>query len=568
MFMKIQWIDDMSLGRKIIGGFLFVSLITILVGGFGFSKISRNISFVMNMVDTNVVFLKQAQELKISILQLRRYEKDFFLNVENTEKQKESKNKFDLTCQHIEKTVSDMDVIAGKTPSIPEETMISILKAQPSYIKYKDGFTSLTKKISSDNTITAQDADQLMNPLKSNIYEFESSADKAIQKASTTLDSVAGQIHSSRNKWRIIIGLALLFAIFSSIIMGIILTRLVTRPIAQVLAFAKDMAKGDLTHAMDLDRKDEIGTLAKALTSMSDHLKKIFRNILSSSQTLILSSDSLSRISDQISANSDETAQKSNTVAAAAEEMSANMNTIASATEQTTANIQMVVSAAEEMTATIQEIANNTAKGSQITRNAVAHAQAVSSKVDELGRAAKQITKVTETIADISEQTNLLALNATIEAARAGEAGKGFAVVAAEIKVLAQQTAEATSEINSRITGVQTTTAESVKAIDSIVKVINEINEIVSSVAAAIEEQSSTTREISSNIGQAATGLEEVNNNFNQISAVTMEVTQSVSEVNQAADQTTADSRQIKENAKTLSGLATDLNKIVEQLKI
>ncbi|MBU2430009.1 MAG: MCP four helix bundle domain-containing protein, partial [Proteobacteria bacterium] len=237
--MKIQWIDDMSLGRKIIGGFLFVSLITILVGGFGFSKISRNISFVMNMVDTNVVFLKQAQELKISILQLRRYEKDFFLNVENTEKQKESKNKFDLTCQHIEKTVSDMDVIAGKTPSIPEETMISILKAQPSYIKYKDGFTSLTKKISSDNTITAQDADQLMNPLKSNIYEFESSADKAIQKASTTLDSVAGQIHSSRNKWRIIIGLALLFAIFSSIIMGIILTRLVTRPIAQVLAFAK-----------------------------------------------------------------------------------------------------------------------------------------------------------------------------------------------------------------------------------------------------------------------------------------------------------------------------------------
>ncbi|MBU1196187.1 MAG: methyl-accepting chemotaxis protein [Proteobacteria bacterium] len=566
--MKIQWIDDMSLGRKIIGGFLFVSLITILVGGFGFSKISRNISFVMNMVDTNVVFLKQAQELKISILQLRRYEKDFFLNVENTEKQKESKNKFDLTCQHIEKTVSDMDVIAGKTPSIPEETMISILKAQPSYIKYKDGFTSLTKKISSDNTITAQDADQLMNPLKSNIYEFESSADKAIQKASTTLDSVAGQIHSSRNKWRIIIGLALLFAIFSSIIMGIILTRLVTRPIAQVLAFAKDMAKGDLTHAMDLDRKDEIGTLAKALTSMSDHLKKIFRNILSSSQTLILSSDSLSRISDQISANSDETAQKSNTVAAAAEEMSANMNTIASATEQTTANIQMVVSAAEEMTATIQEIANNTAKGSQITRNAVAHAQAVSSKVDELGRAAKQITKVTETIADISEQTNLLALNATIEAARAGEAGKGFAVVAAEIKVLAQQTAEATSEINSRITGVQTTTAESVKAIDSIVKVINEINEIVSSVAAAIEEQSSTTREISSNIGQAATGLEEVNNNFNQISAVTMEVTQSVSEVNQAADQTTADSRQIKENAKTLSGLATDLNKIVEQLKI
>ena len=99
----------------------------------------------------------------------------------------------------------------------------------------------------------------------------------------------------------------------------------------------------------------------------------------------------------------------------------------------------MIVSSAEEMTATINEIANNTAKGSETTSQAVTIAQEVSRKVNKLGKSASDITKVTESIADISAQTNLLALNATIEAARAGEAGKGFAVVASEIKTLAQK---------------------------------------------------------------------------------------------------------------------------------
>jgi methyl-accepting chemotaxis protein len=228
----------------------------------------------------------------------------------------------------------------------------------------------------------------------------------------------------------------------------------------------------------------------------------------------------------------------------------------------------MIVAATEEMTVTINEIANNTAKGSETTADAVKKAQGISEKVDALGEASSQISKVTETIKDISEQTNLLALNATIEAARAGEAGKGFAVVAGEIKALAQQAAEATREINENIFGVQSITAESITAIESIVTVINEINDIVTTVATSIEEQSATTQEISNNVSQAAAGIQEVNENVNQTSAVAGEVTKNIAEVSQAAGEMNTGSQQVYTRSAELSKLAENLNEMVSQFKI
>ncbi len=103
---------------------------------------------------------------------------------------------------------------------------------------------------------------------------------------------------------------------------------------------------------------------------------------------------------------------------------------------------------------------------------------------------------VTETITEISEQTNLLALNATIEAARAGEAGRGFAVVANEIKELAKQTAQATLNIKSQIDDVQRTTSSTVTEINQISDVIRRVNDIVGTIATAVEEQTAATKRL------------------------------------------------------------------------
>ncbi len=364
-----------------------------------------------------------------------------------------------------------------------------------------------------------------------------------------------------------IVSIAVIIAL---LVLSVVITRGIIKPIGQTVDMLKDISQGegDLTKRLDDSSQNEIGEMARYFNQFIEKLQGIIGSVTTNADTVASSSTKLTAVSTQMTKNSENTAENSNAVAAAAEEMSTNMSNVSSAMEDTSANIQMIVSAAEEMTSTIQEIANNTSKGNSITQKAVQTAEAVSKKVNNLSNAARDISKVTETIADISGQTNLLALNATIEAARAGESGKGFAVVAGEIKALAQQTAQATNEINSKISDVQTTTADSVKAIEEIVRVINDINDIMTTVATAIEEQSATTREISKNVSQAATGVTDANDNMGQILGATAEVAQNISKVSQDAEQMSSGSAQVNESARELSMLAEDLNRLLRQFKV
>ncbi len=349
-----------------------------------------------------------------------------------------------------------------------------------------------------------------------------------------------------------------------------LLSNSVTRPISRVVAGLKDVAEGegDLTSRLEVKSRDEVGELAYWFNTFMEKLQGMIKNIAGNADTLSKSSSELSNLSEQVSEGSEQMSSKANSVASSGEEMSSNMGSVAAAMEEASTNISVVASSAEEMTATINEIAQNSEKARNITGEAVSRAQDASGKVDELGTAAQEVGKVTETITEISEQTNLLALNATIEAARAGEAGKGFAVVANEIKELARQTAEATHEIKEQIGGIQNSTAGTVKEIEEILKVINDVNEIVSTIATAVEEQSVTTKEIAGNVAQASQGIQEVNENVAQSSAVSTEIAKDIAEVNQTTSEISNSSSQMRLNAKELSKLANELKEMVSRFKI
>jgi methyl-accepting chemotaxis protein len=188
--------------------------------------------------------------------------------------------------------------------------------------------------------------------------------------------------------------------------------------------------------------------------------------------------------------------------------------------------------------------------------------------MDQLGAAAREIGKVTDTINEISSQTNLLALNATIEAARAGSAGKGFAVVASEIKELAQQTAAATEDIQKRIAGVQSSTAGGIAEIGKISQVIHEVSEIVRSIAAAIEEQSTVTRNIARNIADATAGVQDANSRVSETSQASAQIAQEIIGVDRAAGAMAEGSQQVKASATELSRVAERLRVTIQRFKV
>ena len=185
-----------------------------------------------------------------------------------------------------------------------------------------------------------------------------------------------------------------------------------------------------------------------------------------------------------------------------------------------------------------------------------------------LGKAAREIVKVTETIAAISAQTNLLALNATIEAARAGVAGKGFTVVASEIKDLAQQTAAATEGIRDKIENIQVSTAEAVTDIGKISEVIQEVSEMITATAVAIEQQSVVTRDIATNIAQAAYGIQEVHDNVVQTTRVSESIAHEIAEANQSAGEIATSSSQVLMSSEELARLAEQLKALSGSYKV
>ncbi len=325
------------------------------------------------------------------------------------------------------------------------------------------------------------------------------------------------------------------------IFVAIFLSRSIASATQAVLVQAEAIAAGDLTKDdLQVRSKDELGDLTAAINKMSGSLKRMILNITQNSIQVASASEELSSTSQQITANSEET--------------SAQARVVSEATVKVSQNLQTVATGAEEMGASIKEIAKNATEAAKVATSAVKVAETTTATVSKLGESSTEIGQVIKVITSIAQQTNLLALNATIEAARAGEAGKGFAVVANEVKELAKETAKATEDISRKIEAIQTDTKAAVDAIASISGVINQINDISSTIATAVEEQNATTNEMSRNVSEAAQGSGEITSN--------------IAGVAQAAESTSRGAGDTQKAAQQLVETSAELRRLVEQFKI
>lgn len=347
-----------------------------------------------------------------------------------------------------------------------------------------------------------------------------------------------------------IIGALLVLALTMLIVRG------VTRPLRSVTDTLTSLAEGQPNVVIEhIDRHDEIGSIARTIgvfksnsmerrkleaerktaeAEAADKRKAELQSFVDEFQS------NVGGIIDKVLHSSGEFESAARNLTETARNTAHLSKASADASTRASEHVRNAAAASEELNTSIAEISRRVQESNGIASNAVKQAAATDERMAELARAGARIGDVVKLITSIAEQTNLLALNATIEAARAGEAGRGFAVVAQEVKNLAGQTAKATDEISGHIVNMQSATQESVSSIKTIGETIQQINDIATSIAAAVDQQGAATQEIAKSVQAAA--------------SVTTEVAANVGQVADGAKQTGETSDDIFASAQALSG--------------
>ena len=432
--------------------------------------------------------------------------------------------------------LEDMELV-GKLVDTPEE--IEWVKQANEIVKeYNEDYQLVVRLVRANDMAGIAEIDAEIDEMKE---EFEAILNKIAASLAEEMHEADEAFDAAGSRANTVSTILGFIALAVAVALALLITRSIVSGIKQVIVLVKDIAsgQGDLTVRLNIDTKDEIGELAGwfdtfvgKLEAQAAEQKVLQGQVQGSTNDLGAAATQLSSITNDINDKSNSIAEMSAMVAAASEQMSANMDTIRQSSQTSQDNMNSVAGATEEMTSTVSEIAQNAEQAREVTAEAVQSVALASGRVDNLGVAAAEISKVTDTIIEIAEQTKLLALNATIEAARAGEAGKGFAVVANEVKELASQTNAATADISHKIEAIQTETSGTVTEIASITAVIDKVNTIVNTIATAVEEQNVTTQDIASNIGQATNGMTEVVNNVSQAALAAREVASNIATVN------------------------------------
>lgn len=338
------------------------------------------------------------------------------------------------------------------------------------------------------------------------------------------------------------------------VLLSWMLTRSIISPVREAVAFASTVASGDLRARISSDRGDEFGQLLTALGAMGTSLRDLVQEINTSANEIASSAEELSTVTDQTSAGIGRQRDQTDQVATALNEMVATVNEVARSTEE-------AFSAAGS--ASDKARVGEKAVGSTLSLVASLHDEVskAANRIQGLQTDTQNIGSVLDVIKSVADQTNLLALNAAIEAARAGDQGRGFAVVADEVRALAQRTQNSASEIDTLITQLVNSAAESVKTMEAGAELANRTLDNARDTGQSITAIASAVNDIRQLNSQIATAAE-------QQTSVAEEINQNVTAIRDIGDQSATSANQIAGSSNELARLAENLRGKVSRFSV
>ena len=296
-------------------------------------------------------------------------------------------------------------------------------------------------------------------------------------------------------------------ALASGAVLAWLLTRGITHPLARAVTLARQVASGDLTAAITVDSRDEVGDLMGALKVMNDNLFKTVTQVRAGTETIVTASQQIA---------------------------SGNLD-LSSRTEEQASSLEETASSMEELTSTVRQNADNANQANTLAKNASLIAtrggevvSQVVATMASINESSKKIADIIGVIDGIAFQTNILALNAAVEAARAGEQGRGFAVVASEVRNLAQRSAGAAKEIRTLI-------GDSVGKVEIGGRLVDEAGQTMQEIVQGIARVTDIMSEIASASAEQTVGIEQVNEAITQMDSVTQQNAALVEEAAAAA---------------------------------
>lgn len=371
-------------------------------------------------------------------------------------------------------------------------------------------------------------------------------------------------------------------AMIGTSIVFYLLTRIISKPIPQIVQGMSKAEEGDLTVRLDITTNDEFSLLGEKFNSMIHNISSLIKNIHTVSEQVATSSENLNTIAEESSKSTEQISSTIHMVATGTEDQAKSLEQTSLVIGEMSKGIQEVAGHASSVL-TISRIAGATASnGSDAVENAVRQmdyinctVNATADSVRVLGEKSKLIGFIVDVITGIAKQTNLLALNAAIEAARAGEQGRGFAVVAEEVRKLAEQSGGAAKEIAGLVLEIRAETDKAVEAMEAVIQevvngtmVVNDAGEAFGLIVNSINDVTNRIQEVSVAAEEMAAGAGEAVAAMQNVASISQETAASAEQVAAAAQEQTASIQEVAAATAVLARLAEGLKERVMHFKM